>query len=244
MRYVHKFNSISELNTVYENSELYEEPFIATVGDSTTPIFNRTVTGIDLGLPSGLLWGDCNLGANFPHESGYYLAWGETSPKEDYSLSTYTYYDNEDGYTKYFDTNSALLPEDDAATVILGGRWRLPTLYEFLELEHYCDHYHQPYTMINGVYGILFTSNITNNSIFLPRYGSMHGTELLYDDSFGRYWSSELYDIDHPYMFGWCDPSGNGVSCAMFDSENTRAIGCPVRPVWEPVNYVPYVPVN
>ena len=35
---------------------------------------NNTVTWIDLGLPSGLLWADCNLGATKPEEYGNYYA--------------------------------------------------------------------------------------------------------------------------------------------------------------------------
>ena len=35
---------------------------------------------VDLGLPSGLKWATCNVGANRPEEYGDYFAWGETSP--------------------------------------------------------------------------------------------------------------------------------------------------------------------
>lgn len=34
---------------------------------------------VDLGLPSGLKWATCNIGANLPEEYGNYYAWGETS---------------------------------------------------------------------------------------------------------------------------------------------------------------------
>ena len=46
---------------------------------------------VDLGLPSGTLWATCNVGANSPEEFGYFFAWGETQPKEDYSWDTYIY---------------------------------------------------------------------------------------------------------------------------------------------------------
>ena len=35
---------------------------------------------VDLGLPSGLLWATCNLGASKPEEYGDYYAWGEIEP--------------------------------------------------------------------------------------------------------------------------------------------------------------------
>ena len=36
---------------------------------------------VDLGLPSGLLWATCNVGANSPEDYGDYFAWGETQPQ-------------------------------------------------------------------------------------------------------------------------------------------------------------------
>ena len=33
---------------------------------------------IDLGLPSGTLWMDRNIGASSPEDAGLYFAWGET----------------------------------------------------------------------------------------------------------------------------------------------------------------------
>ena len=35
---------------------------------------------VDLGLPSGLKWATCNVGAETPEEYGNYYAWGETQP--------------------------------------------------------------------------------------------------------------------------------------------------------------------
>ena len=33
---------------------------------------------VALGLPSGLLWATCNVGATSPEQTGLYFAWGET----------------------------------------------------------------------------------------------------------------------------------------------------------------------
>ena len=46
---------------------------------------------IDLGLPSGLLWAKCNLGATKPEGYGSYYAWGDTATKNTYSWSAYRY---------------------------------------------------------------------------------------------------------------------------------------------------------
>ena len=37
---------------------------------------------VDLGLPSGLKWATCNVGAAQPEEYGDFFAWGETQQKD------------------------------------------------------------------------------------------------------------------------------------------------------------------
>ena len=81
---------------------------------------------VDLGLPSGLQWATCNVGATTPEGYGNYYAWGETEPKETYSWATYKWCDGEsDSQTKYctnsaygtVDSKKVLDPEDDVAHV-------------------------------------------------------------------------------------------------------------------------------
>lgn len=40
---------------------------------------------VDLGLPSGLKWATCNVGANKPEDYGNYYAWGEIKTKSEYT---------------------------------------------------------------------------------------------------------------------------------------------------------------
>ena len=101
---------------------------------------------VDLGLPSGLLWATCNVGATSPEDYGDYFAWGETQPKDTYEWSTYQYCNgsyntltkycsnSSYGYNGFTDNLTTLLPEDDAATANWGGNWRMPTKEEFQEL--------------------------------------------------------------------------------------------------------------
>lgn len=94
---------------------------------------------VDLGLPSGLLWADRNLGANSPYAQGELYAWGETATKEKFDEDTYDW----DKYRKKYDTkasdgNLTLQPEDDAATVKWGKRFRMPTMNEMKELLNKC----------------------------------------------------------------------------------------------------------
>ncbi len=44
---------------------------------------------VDLGLPSGLLWAECNVGANAPEGAGDYFAWGETAPYDENGKTTF-----------------------------------------------------------------------------------------------------------------------------------------------------------
>ena len=50
--------------------------------------YNEQINGheyVDLGLPSGLKWATCNVGASLPSEYGNYYAWGEIEPKDNYT---------------------------------------------------------------------------------------------------------------------------------------------------------------
>ena len=52
--------------------------------DDTDPVpvdpYNNGHEYVDLGLPSGLKWATCNVGATKPEEYGDYFAWGDTVP--------------------------------------------------------------------------------------------------------------------------------------------------------------------
>lgn len=44
---------------------------------------------VDLGL--SVLWASHNIGAAVPEDFGWYLAWGETSEKDEYSFENYKF---------------------------------------------------------------------------------------------------------------------------------------------------------
>ena len=92
---------------------------------------------LDLGLPSGLLWATCNVGATSPEQTGLYFAWGETTG--------FTVEQIENGersfkkeYYKATDIPADLTLEQDAAHIHMGGKWRMPTKDEFQELIDTC----------------------------------------------------------------------------------------------------------
>ena len=180
---------------------------------STNANYTFTVTGdrslvanfddhpyVDLGLPSGILWATCNVGATNPEDYGDYFAWGETTPKSVYDWNAYQYCmgssttltkycsNSSYGYNGFTDNLTTLLPEDDAATANWGNGWRMPTKEEFQELY---DNTTVTWTTQNGVNGRLFTA-MNGNTLFLPTAGYRNGSSLSYAGSRGFYWSSSL----------------------------------------------------
>lgn len=155
---------------------------------------------IDLGLPSGLLWATCNVGADSPEDFGGYFAWGETLPKNLYDWKSYRYgnyercelnkycTDSVYGLDGFVDNLTVLEPVDDAASVNWGGDWRMPTKEEYEELFQYTTFV---WTTQNGVEGRLLTGQ-NGNSIFLPATGFRLGDELI-GPGLGIYWSSTLH---------------------------------------------------
>lgn len=90
------------------------------------------------------------------------------------------------------DGKKALEPEDDAARVLLGEPWRLPTDEEILELVDTTKCRWQ-WTSLKGVPGYRVTSLVNGNSIFLPASGRYYRTYgLQKTDTDGYYWSSDL----------------------------------------------------
>ena len=160
---------------------------------------------VDLGLPSGLLWAACNLGADVPEDYGDYFAWGETQPKDNFSWTNYQYCmgsfntltkycNNSDiGYNGFTDDLTTLEPSDDAATVNWGDDWRMPTDGEWQELYQNTT---VTWTTQNGVNGRLFTAS-NGNSLFLPAAGYCNESIPEAAGIIGDYWTSSL-DTDYP----------------------------------------------
>ncbi len=156
---------------------------------------------VDLGLPSGLKWATCNIGATTPEGFGDYFAWGEIIPnKTIYDWSKYGEYtwgvktDEAPNYgmLKYNhrDDKTTLTKEDDAACVHWGGNWRTPTKNEMNELVNECT---RNLISQNGVLGYQFVGP-NGNSIFLPFAGYYFYDIYMPDE--GDYWSSTLDSED------------------------------------------------
>ncbi len=134
---------------------------------------------VDLGLPSGLKWATCNVGASSPEGYGNYYAWGETATK-----STYT----ESNSTTYRKSRSDISGNAsyDAARANWSSTWRMPTSEEIYELKSKCT---WKWTSQGGHNGYKITGP-NGNSIFLPAAGYRNWSSLDYVGQYGYYWSS------------------------------------------------------
>ena len=215
-------------------------------GGGTTP---SPVEYVDLGLPSGLKWAKCNLGASKPSDYGDYYSWGETAPKADYDWPTYKWMQagksNSDYITKYtvadgqtwgiwYDSSGAFIGDnktvldaaDDAATAKLGSPWRMPTEVEIKELRDNCTWTRTTQDGVNGYQ----VDGPNGNAIFLPAAGYYKGT-MRYERSKGYYWSSSL-DTDLSFFARSYYACGlHFESGGYFGYNSFREYGYSVRPV-------------
>lgn len=138
-----------------------------------------------MGLPSGMQWANCNIGAEKPSDYGLYFSWGNTEGHAEgsgYDFSQAVY-----DQTPAAGIETDLSLEEDAARVNLGSPWRMPTAAEFQELFDNCA---TVWTTRNGVDGYLFTSNVNGNTLFFPAAGYYNGRSHNGRGSVGYYWSS------------------------------------------------------
>ena len=181
---------------------------------------------VDLGLPSGILWASCNIGASSPSEIGDYFAWGEKESKDAYGWETYRLcrgsYDSIFKYTEN-DGKSVLDPQDDVAKSMLGGEWRIPTKEDMEELVEECE---WKWTRENGHLGWKVIGP-NNNYIFLPASGAASSYRIAGVNELGRYWTATRDDSDYSaYNLRFKDGTDTIVVV-----DDTRFYGRTIRPV-------------
>ena len=187
---------------------------------SASPYTVAVPEAVDLGL--SVKWASFNLGATEPEHEGDYFAWGETEPyyesgearsenphwrpgKEggyDWSsyiwcrgsirtLTKYCSYATY-GYNEFCDYKRKLSLEDDAAHVLLGGKWRMPSEKEIDELRSQCDWH---LFFVNDYYGhhmfYEVKSRVNGNYILLPLAGRRVDTRVVCVGTEGAYWSQD-----------------------------------------------------
>lgn len=182
---------------------------------------------VDLGLNSGTLWATCNIGADNPSQAGDFFAWGETSPKEEYTWETY--FDSNDGVTfeKYYNGTingksgkTVLDTEDDAAFVNWGKGWCIPTDRQWNELLINCK------CVWDAPSNGWKITGPNNNYIVLPAPGYIEGTEVKGKNKIADYWDIELTNSNKS-AFTFEVEKGEG--CSRFS--DYRYVGNQIRPV-------------
>lgn len=233
----------------YEAGIIYSHTVELEV-ESSGPDFNGHEY-VDLGLPSGLLWATMNIGASKPEEYGKYYAWGEIKAYGEEDKSNATNYRYAGSYTKKYyhwntykycngtktsmtkyctkseygtvDNKTELEMSDDAASVIWGGDWRLPTYEEFAELYNNCT---SEWTTLNNVKGRLFVGP-NGNTFFFPAASYCIGSYIIDAGVHGYYWSRSL-NKNFPFSVGRLDFNPDGVEVYddgnRFDGRTIRAV--------------------
>ena len=187
--------SVSQLNTLIPSGGVYE--------------------AVDLGLPSGTKWARFNIGATSETDYGDLFAWGATEP---YIVGR----DNTNNYSssKASTIQHDLLPYEDAATILWGSGWRMPTKAQFEEL---IANTTNEWLTINSIRGRKFTAS-NGNYIFIPAEGDMYDDALNYIGEYGNYWSKSFSSITHAYRL---DFGNNTLSVTIGDCRH----GFTIRPV-------------
>ena len=165
----------------------------------TTSSLMEPGEAVDLGL--SIRWASCDIGATIPEETGYRYAWGEAnantsgwwesykwSKGDEYSMTKYctdSQYGHVDGRTK-------LELIDDAAYVLWGKGWRMPTDSECQELIDNCTWELVDLSSIGaGDNSYYIVTGPNGNYILLP---------------VGDHWTSETdghdyaHQLEHPWI--------------------------------------------
>lgn len=178
---------------------------------------------VDLGLR--VKWAPKNVGAKSRTDLGDKFAWGETSPKADYTWLTYKHawgssesiidIGSNISYTGY-----------DAASVNWGAWWRMPTVADYQELIDRCN---LKWVEDNGVGGLRVTGP-NGNSIFLPAEAISADLGLLFNT---HYYTGNLRTESGFFVDAGEDGRTFKFSPDGFEfGSQARCIGCYIRPVF------------
>lgn len=192
---------------------------------------------VDLGLPSGTMWATCNVGADKPEDPGLLFQFGRVDGyrygdiNNKFRTNKQNKQDTGSEYIplttsgKVYKTNDILDLKDDAAYINMGGKWRIPTNEQLIELFNYSTY---KVETINEVKGIMFTSIIEDNKLFIPFAGIWSGW-FCGTGSFTYILSSQVHaSYTHHACLLACYSSG--YVCIFY---NNRYFALPVRGVFK-----------
>ena len=232
MKHIKIFSLTSEYETSKSGGTLIT-PNVSLINEDNSvrylPELDSPYNGhefVDLGLPSGVKWATCNVGANSPEEYGLYFAWGETTGYTGEQVTSGVRAFTQDEYNAGPTTSISadLTLEQDAAHVNMGGNWRMPTKTEEQELLDNCDGVWTDDYNGTGVAGSVFTSKVNGNSVFFPAAGGCNNSSVKYVGSHGLYWSAS-WDSSSRAWYLHLSSRFNGVGFdARYNGFSVRAV--------------------
>ena len=172
---------------------------------------DRGIEAVDLGLPSGALWGSINVYEEQTEPLGSLFAWSENKSKDSFTWKNYfdRFDDNKNEFEHRF-----IDSDMDAARKNFGHYWTVPTRGLMQELIDEC---HWEWKCEEGKEGYIVVGK-NGNSMFLPVINSKK--------NYGGYWSSSINKKSSRYA-----------DFLYFDKENVRIkaaqryMGLMIRPV-------------
>ena len=198
---------------------------------------------------NGPYFSEINIGAEKPEDAGYYFWWGDTVGYKrqdskwvasDGSSSNFSFTaDNTPTYDisywtlksqGWVDSDYVLVPAKDAAHVLWGGNWRIPTKAELSSLIYKCT---WTLTTTNSVKGYIVKgkNDFASASIFIPFTGYAYSTSISEVTSLGDYWSSLVSsDYNTTAWSLFIDSSDHNLSENRLKI-NGRQSGLVIRPV-------------
>ena len=166
------------------------------------PIVPDPYEGHDYVEIGGIKWATMNIGADSVTDNGLYFQWGDTQGytadqvgvDKTFDWTNYKYCDGtESNMTKYndIDGKEILDASDDAAKVLWGGNWRMPTMQDINALIEAVDAEWVVDYQGSGVNGIVCTDKTDSSKVlFLPACGVCRDDELTGVNYEGHYWSN------------------------------------------------------
>lgn len=208
------FKSPDYISDTYSYSDSFEQ----TSDDSKAGISeNERLTGIDLGLPSGTLWANMNVGADSPSGFGKLFSWYDCKSKSLYARYSYVKETNNQ-------TLNGRHHEDHTIFIV---EWQAPSVDDFKEL---IDNCHWIWTSLNGHNGYEIWGK-NGNSIFLPASSSFDNIEQM--NEYGYYWTSDEVDDKYVKILLFNSYEKKIEDGCTDDAYSIRAVSKPIIPVAE-----------
>ena len=197
---------------------------------------------VDLGLPSGIMWANCDLGESLFNvdyrTDDMYFYWGSSTLVGRYAidLNAYEYWNASTG--SYVNIGSDICgTEYDMAHVMLGGKWRLPRKEDVEELINNCNT--RSFAELSAAIWIEDSQIYANDTWYAGNIVGPNKSKIMLQDGYS-FWTGTLCDDGlHVYTFSyvakeWISTSVKVDKGEITIRESNRERSCKIRPVWDP----------